>query len=159
MELAYVSSGPDRTRALGRALGERLGPGDFVALVGDLGSGKTCLAQGILAGLGVADPGGSPTFIILQEYAGRLPVYHFDLYRLADPALELAGLGYEEYFYGDGVALVEWADRAAGLWPHQRLEVYLAHGSGPTERRITLRSTGARYAALVKEMADAGFGG
>lgn len=129
------------TRALGRELAARLAPGEVVALVGDLGSGKTCLAQGICEGLGVADHVTSPTFILINEYQGRLgmravPVYHLDLYRLAD-AGELEDLGAEEYLYGKGICLVEWAERAATLLPARRWEIRLEQ-AGAEERRITV---------------------
>jgi tRNA threonylcarbamoyladenosine biosynthesis protein TsaE len=129
------------TRALGRDLAARLTPGEVVALVGDLGSGKTCLAQGICEGLGVPDPVTSPTFILINEYQGRIgtravPVYHLDLYRLAD-AGELEDLGAEEYLYGNGICLVEWAERAAALLPAQRWEIRLEQ-AGAEERRITV---------------------
>lgn len=129
------------TRALGRELATRLAPGEVVALIGDLGSGKTCLAQGICEGLGVPDPVTSPTFILINEYQGRLgtralPVYHLDLYRLADPG-ELEDLGIEEYFYGQGVCLVEWAERAVAHLPARHWEIRL-EPAGTEERRITV---------------------
>ena len=103
------------TEAFGRRLGSLLFPGAVVALIGPLGAGKTHLARAVAAGLGVPDPRvvTSPTFVLIQEYAGRLPVYHFDAYRLRGES-DLSELGVHEYFEGDGVCLVEWADRAAG---------------------------------------------
>ncbi|BDG62452.1 tRNA (adenosine(37)-N6)-threonylcarbamoyltransferase complex ATPase subunit type 1 TsaE [Caldinitratiruptor microaerophilus] len=162
MVVELVSHSPEETAALGRWLGERLWPGSFVALVGDLGAGKSVLAAGILSGLGVVRSGGSPTFTLLWEYRrGRVPAFHWDLYRL-DPAGDLAALGYEDSFYGDGVCIVEWADRARDLWPPEHLEVQLAAvrggagGPGPdagaAERRLTFRPAGARYERLVEEL-------
>ncbi|MEW8977672.1 MAG: tRNA (adenosine(37)-N6)-threonylcarbamoyltransferase complex ATPase subunit type 1 TsaE [Symbiobacterium sp.] len=155
--LRIISRSPDETLALGRWLGSRLRPGDFVALTGDLGTGKTALATGILAGLGVARTGGSPTFTLLWEYEGRIPVYHWDVYRVDDPA-ELEDLGYEEYFFSEtGVNLVEWADRVRELWPDDVLEIALSYGAGAEER--VLAFTGAeRYRPLLEELAHAGFG-
>ncbi len=130
------------TQELGRELGQGLEPGELVAFRGDLGSGKTCMIQGICQALEVADYVTSPTFILINEYAGQLrgqylPVYHFDLYRLSG-AGELEDLGAEEYFYGQGICLIEWAERAEGLLPEGCSEVWLEHGGGD-ERRITLR--------------------
>lgn len=144
------------TRDLGRRLGELLGAGDFVALLGDLGAGKTTFAQGVLQGLGVSRPGGSPTFNILIEYPGRLPVYHFDVYRLADAA-ELVDIGYEEYFFGSGVTLVEWGDRVRDLWPPEHLAITFTLGEGD-ERTIAFAPTGARWDRCVEDLLHAASG-
>lgn len=144
---------PGETAAVGRWLGQRLEKGDFVALVGDLGAGKTHLSQGILAGLGVPHTGGSPTFTLLWEYEGRCPVYHWDVYRLQSPE-ELDDLGYEEYFYGDGVNIVEWADRVAQLWPDERLVINLAYGAGDDERILTMAGS-PRYTKLLEDFSHA----
>ncbi len=124
------------TQKVGMELGARLVPGTVVGLIGELGSGKTCLAQGICRGLGVEEYVTSPSFVLIHEYEGRMPVYHFDLYRLRE-AEELFDLGYEEYFYGDGVCLVEWAERAASLWPEDAVEVHLKY-LGTEKRKIAL---------------------
>ena len=141
------------TEAFGRRLGGLLFPGAVVALVGPLGAGKTHLARAVAAGLGVPDPRvvTSPTFVLIQEYAGRLPVYHFDVYRLRGES-DFADLGVLEYFEGDGVCMVEWADRAAGLLPAERLWVQLAV-AGETARRATVEGAGERYEAVVKALA------
>jgi tRNA threonylcarbamoyladenosine biosynthesis protein TsaE len=117
-----TTASAEETRALGERLGRRLEPGDVVALYGGLGSGKTTLAQGICRGLGVREVVNSPTFTIVNEYRGRCPVYHLDCYRL-EGAEDLAGLGCEEYFYGDGVCLIEWAEKAADVLPPVRFDV------------------------------------
>jgi len=117
-----ITESAEETRALGERLGRRLAPGDVVALYGGLGSGKTTLAQGICRGLGVGEVVNSPTFTIVNEYHGRCPVYHLDCYRLAG-AEDLVGLGYEEYFYGNGVCLIEWAEKAADVLPSRRFGV------------------------------------
>jgi len=138
----------DATRALGRRLGERAPPGTVVALVGDLGAGKTALAKGVGEGLGAPGPITSPTFILLAVYeGGRLPLYHADLYRLGDES-ELVELGLEEALEGDGVSLVEWADRFPDALPVDRLEIAL-EWVGPGARRATLRATGPRAEALA----------
>ncbi len=107
------------TYAFGEALGREAHPGQIFALVGDLGVGKTVLTKGLAAGLGIEEPVNSPTFTILQVYEdGRLPLYHFDVYRIADPE-EMDEIGYEDCFFGDGVCLVEWANLIRELMPEQ----------------------------------------
>lgn len=131
----------EATQALGGEIAKRLQPGIIVALFGDLGSGKTCLVQGICRGIGVKDRVTSPTFIMINEYKGHLegseiPIYHFDLYRLRDP-IELYELGYEEYFYNDGICFIEWAERAEELLPEDALRVYLRYISD-NERAVVV---------------------
>lgn len=110
------------TAAVGFGLAKKAGPGDIVLLSGEMGAGKTALAAGFARGLGVAADIVSPTFTVLNEYrSGRLPLFHFDLYRLESP-LGLAGIGYEEYFFGDGVSLVEWPENGGGLVPGRDTE-------------------------------------
>lgn len=155
MEL--LTQAPEQTEALGRWLGARLWPGSFLALVGDLGAGKSALAAGVLAGLGVQKQGGSPTFPLLWEYRGsRLPAYHWDVYRVQDPG-ELEAVGALETFAGDGVCIVEWADRVRELWPEEYLLIELEH-AGPGARRIRLEPHGARYTTLVEELRRADLG-
>ncbi|MBM3306802.1 MAG: tRNA (adenosine(37)-N6)-threonylcarbamoyltransferase complex ATPase subunit type 1 TsaE [Candidatus Eisenbacteria bacterium] len=148
---AIVTRSPDETRELGRALGRALPAGGFVGLLGELGSGKTVLAQGIALGLGCSGVVSSPSFVIVNEYAGRVPVIHVDLYRLSD-AGPLHELGYRELFYGEGVALVEWADRVPELLPKDRLDVSLELVDAEV-RRVTLTATGPAHAPAV-EAAD-----
>lgn len=138
-----------RTHALGRALGSALAAGDVILLVGDLGAGKTALAQGIGAGLGVRAVVNSPTFTIVKEYAGRLPLYHFDLYRIEAPD-ELYALGFDDYLAGDGVCVVEWAERGEPAqpdaplpWPESYLRIEL-RADGPERRTLTATSAGPR---------------
>lgn len=123
------------TLALGRRLAERLGPGDVLALRGDLGAGKTHLAKGVAAGLGI-DPDAvtSPTFTIVQEHdGGRLPLLHLDLYRIESDA-ELARLGLDELLDGDAVALVEWPERGGGWLPEHAVWLRLSHAGGDRRR-------------------------
>ena len=136
------------TEALGRRLADLLFPGAVVALVGPLGAGKTHLVRAIAEGLGV-DPRAvsSPTFVLIQEYAGRLPVYHFDTYRLPGESA-FAELGVEEYFEGDGVCLIEWADRVVNCLPEEHLTITLSV-TGETARRARIEGRGGRYVALV----------
>jgi tRNA threonylcarbamoyladenosine biosynthesis protein TsaE len=133
--LPAETASPAETMALGRKLAEGLRPGDVLALYGDLGAGKTHLAKGVCAGLGIAPEAvTSPTFTIAQEYEGRLPVYHLDAYRIERLA-EMAELGYETYFFGDGVALVEWPERIEPLLPDYTIRLRLTH-LGEDRRRI-----------------------
>lgn len=159
--LELRSASAERTRALGQWLGERLAPGDVVLLVGELGAGKTVFAQGLGAGLGVRGPINSPTFTLLKEYTGRLPLYHFDLYRIEDPE-ELFTLGFDEYFDAGGVAVVEWAERGEAAegppWPDDWLRVRLVAAgptAGPMARRLLCDAHGPRGQALLAELARA----
>lgn len=132
----FETASAAETVSLGRRLASRLRPGDVVALYGDLGSGKTTLVKGIAAGLGVSEVVKSPSFVIVTEYRGRLPLFHVDLYRIHRPS-ELDTLGLEECFGGQGVCVVEWADRAEGCLPENAIGVELDFT--PSGRRIAVR--------------------
>jgi tRNA threonylcarbamoyladenosine biosynthesis protein TsaE len=136
------SSTPEETAALGEALGRTLGPGDVVALYGELGSGKTCLVQGLVRGLGVSSPATSPTFVLVNEYRGRLPVHHVDAYRTGS-LTELMDLGLLDLMGGDGVTLLEWADRAEPLLPPRTIRVRI-EGVGDEPRAIVFHKEGER---------------
>jgi tRNA threonylcarbamoyladenosine biosynthesis protein TsaE len=140
------------TIALGRRLGELLAPADVVALSGPLGSGKTTLTKGIAEGLGVPEPRWvtSPTFVLVHEYEGRVPVYHIDAYRLSGPA-DAEALGADEMFFGDGVAVVEWADRIQAALPEERLDIAMAI-AGEEERELTVTPWGERYERLLRDL-------
>lgn len=115
--MKYISNSREETFELGRSFGMNARPGDIICLDGDLGAGKTVFAAGFAAGLGIDSVIASPTFTIIREYAGgRLPFYHFDVYRIEEPE-EMYELGYEEYFFGDGVCLIEWASLIDELIP------------------------------------------
>ena len=150
MELELMSL--DDTRTFGRRLGALLFPKAVVALVGQLGAGKTHLTRAIAEGLGVSDGRivTSPTFVLIQEYEGRLPIYHFDAYRLAGPE-PFADLGAEEYFAGDGVSLVEWADRVESCLPAEHLRIELTT-TGETSRAVRLMPHGRRYEELLERL-------
>lgn len=133
--LRIISHSPEETRALGEKLAARLAPGDVVILEGELGAGKSELARGIARGLGVTDTVTSPSFTILNVYeSGRCPLYHFDWYRL-ESAEELFELGLEEYLGGDGIAVVEWAERCPEALPEKTIRIRL-EATGDEERRI-----------------------
>jgi tRNA threonylcarbamoyladenosine biosynthesis protein TsaE len=147
-----IARSEDETVALGRRLGSLLQTGDFIALTGELGSGKTRFVRGVAAGLSV-DPATritSPTYSLLHIYKGRLPLYHFDLYRLAGDA-DVAELGFAEFFYGDGVSLVEWADRLQEEMPAECLTITFSH-VGDDRRRIVFIAAGDRYEELLKNL-------
>jgi len=136
----------EELREYGKRLGAGLGPGSVVALTGELGAGKTTFAQAVAAGLGVTETVTSPTFTLICEYeSGRLPFYHFDVYRLpeegeealgGDTAAEMVELGFETYFYSGGVTVVEWADRVASLLPEDALWVDIAYTDDPDLREV-----------------------
>jgi tRNA threonylcarbamoyladenosine biosynthesis protein TsaE len=148
--LETISRSPEQTRKLGQRLGELAQPGDVVLLVGSLGAGKTCLTQGIAWGLGVVDYTTSPSFVLMREYRGRLPLYHIDLYRLERVA-EVADLGLDDYLYGRGMCVVEWADRALSLMPPEHLLIELTYLS-PRRRRLCLEPQGQRYRDLLSDL-------
>ena len=140
--ISQTTCSPEETQDLGIRLARDLRPGDCVALYGDLGSGKTCLIQGICEGMRVTDAVTSPTFILINEYAGvdasgaPLPVYHFDLYRLEGPD-DLFDLGCDDYFYGAGVCLIEWAERGEDALPAGAIHIRI-DPTGETTRRFTI---------------------
>ena len=131
-----VSTSPDDTQALGEQLGRELAAGAVVACVGELGAGKTCFLQGLARGLDVPGPVTSPTFVLINQYRGRLPLYHLDAYR-TDSLAEVVDLGLEEMLHGDGVTVIEWADKVAGLLPADAITVTIA-GLGDEPRRIAI---------------------
>jgi tRNA threonylcarbamoyladenosine biosynthesis protein TsaE len=145
VEIANVAE----TAAFGRCLAAGLFPGAVVALVGPLGAGKTHLARAVAEGLGIANPSQvtSPTFVLIQEYNARLPIYHFDAYRLKNEA-EFADLGVHEYFEGPGVCLVEWADKVLGCLPEERLTITFVV-TGAETRRLEIEAQGEKYAKLL----------
>lgn len=129
----YVKSEKE-VEELGLVLANRLGPGSVVALSGELGTGKTTFTKAIAKGLGITDLITSPTFTIIHEYkGGRLPLYHFDVYRI-DEEEQFHNLGYEEYFYGDGVCVIEWADKIEEYLPVGAMRIKISYGGEEDER-------------------------
>jgi tRNA threonylcarbamoyladenosine biosynthesis protein TsaE len=145
----------EATIDLGRRLGRLLFPGAVVALVGQLGAGKTHLVRAIAEGLDTPDSRlvTSPTFVLIQEYPGRLPIYHFDAYRLVG-SIPFAELGVHEYLEGEGVCLIEWADRVAECLPHEHLSIALTV-TGETTRRASMQAHGEAYAKLLDDLVSA----
>lgn len=137
----YETYSPEETFRLGEGLGRQARPGDIYTLLGDLGVGKTVFTQGVAKGLGIDGPVSSPTFTIVQVYdEGRLPFYHFDVYRIGDVE-EMEEIGYEDYFYGDGICLIEWANLIEELLPRSRREITIEKNpeKGYDYRRITVQ--------------------
>ncbi|GMU34221.1 MAG: tRNA (adenosine(37)-N6)-threonylcarbamoyltransferase complex ATPase subunit type 1 TsaE [Planctomycetia bacterium] len=153
--LEIVSGSPDETIEIGRAIGEMLAPGDVVALAGGLGAGKTQLTKGLALGLGVSDARlvSSPTFVLINEYAGRHPVSHIDAYRLGSPT-EFDALGFEEMTDG-GVVIVEWADRVAAAMPSHTIWIAIEI-EGETDRRLSVITTGTEAEARLAKLGAAG---
>jgi tRNA threonylcarbamoyladenosine biosynthesis protein TsaE len=130
----------EETFKLGKSIGEQAKPGEIYTLTGDLGVGKTVFAQGLAAGLGITEPISSPTFTIVQVYEeGRLPFYHFDVYRIGDIE-EMDEIGYEEYFYGEGVCLIEWANLIGEILPEEIVSIRIEKNleKGPAYRKIMI---------------------
>lgn len=150
--LRVDSDSPEQTQLLGSYLGELARSADVFLLVGELGAGKTCLVQGIAQGLAVKEHAFSPSFVLLREYHGSLPLYHIDLYRL-EHISEVADLGLEDYLYGDGVSVIEWADKGPGIVPDEGMHVSLHYvPDSQMKRSIILRPRGERYLKLSDDL-------
>ena len=144
MKKAFTTNNPEETKCLGKKIGKLLKAGNVVALIGNLGAGKTVIASGLCGGLGVKeDYITSPTYTIINQYDGKIPVYHIDLYRLKNSS-ELYNLGWDEYIYGCGTCIIEWADRAADMLPEEYLTVNI-EVTGKNKRKITLQAKGESY--------------
>lgn len=146
-----VLKGLKETKEFGEKLGKLLEGGDLLSLTGDLGAGKTTLTKSIGIGLGISDYITSPTFTLINEYKGRVRLYHFDVYRLEDEE-DLLDLGYEDYFYSNGVTIVEWGDKIEDILPENRININIDKGEELDERIITLWGQGDRYDKIVKEL-------
>jgi len=148
--IQLTSHRPEQTQRLGIRLAELAQAGDVFLLTGNLGSGKTCLTQGIAWGLGVKEYAFSPSFVIVREYHGRLTLYHVDFYRL-DRIEEIIDLGLDEYLYGSGVCVVEWAEKGMAVLPKEHLLINLSYISD-IERTVSLEPKGHRYAQVLKSL-------
>lgn len=151
--MKFISKSDEETQDFGQRLAKELKPGDVVLLVGDLGTGKTTFVKGVARGLRMKpDAVHSPTFVLMNIYEGRLPLFHFDLYRL-EPGDELNRLGFEEFLYGEGVALIEWADRMGAWTPPEYLRLELKHDKD--DRRIlSVKAQGVRYKKLLANLGE-----
>ncbi|MCL2150284.1 MAG: tRNA (adenosine(37)-N6)-threonylcarbamoyltransferase complex ATPase subunit type 1 TsaE [Dehalococcoidia bacterium] len=146
-ELEITTHGPGETRAVGAILGRLACPGDIIMLTGPLGTGKTCLVQGLAQGLCIQELIPSPTFMLAREYReGRMPLYHLDLYRLEFQ--EIAELGLDEYLYGQGIAAVEWAEKDPELMSSDHLLIEITYADNDA-RHVRLKACGSHYAELV----------
>ena len=137
---------PEETFEVGRTIGMNAKPGQIYTLTGDLGVGKTVFTQGVAAGLGITEPVNSPTFTIIQEYKdGRLPFYHFDVYRIGDLE-EMEEIGYDDYFFGQGICLIEWAELIEEILPEKRIEVTIEKDleKGFEYRKLTIEERGEK---------------
>lgn len=158
--LDFVSHSSEQTRRFGVRLGMLLQAGDVLALAGELGTGKTCLAQGIGRGMGVAEPITSPTFTLVAEHVPPPPapiLFHIDLYRLDEPLAEALAFGLDDYLLDDGVCVIEWADRIATALPDERLFITLRH-LGDSKRGIVMQANGPRYDDLLQAFRRSAFG-
>lgn len=150
--LKLKSHNPEQTQLLGSHLGELAQHGDVFLLTGELGTGKTCLVQGIARGLGIKEYAFSPSFVLIREYHGNLPLYHIDFYRLTHIE-EIIGLGLEEYLHGDGVCAVEWAEKGTPALPEENLAITMNYTlDSETERSIYVEPKGGRYTSLVEQL-------
>ena len=150
LSLELISHSPDDTLKIGADIGELASGGDIFLLVGSLGTGKTCLTQGIARGLGITEHTPSPSFVLVRQFYGRLPLYHIDLYRL-DNINEIADLGLDDYLYGDGVCVIEWAEKGLSLLPQEHLMIVMSY-LGDTERRLVFKPGSQRYREMMTEL-------
>jgi len=148
-----TSNSAAQTRRIGTRLGELAIPGDVIFLVGELGTGKTCLTQGIAWGLGIDEYASSPSFVLVREYHGRLPLYHMDLYRL-ERIEEVSQLGLDDYLYGNGVCVVEWAEKGLAALPLEHLLIKMEH-LAPTRRKFRFEPLGPRYVEVLSRLRSA----
>jgi len=150
--LRIHSNRSERTQEIGEIIGKFAQPNDLILLSGTLGSGKTCLTQGIAWGLDIREYTSSPTFVLVREYTGRLPLFHIDLYRLASDE-DMQSFGIDDYVYGNGVCVIEWAEKGSGILPKDNLFITLSHVP-ENERNIAIEAHGIRYQTLLNKISE-----
>lgn len=150
MDFQIETGSPLETQNLAKDLASLLSAGDIISLTGDLGAGKTCFTQGLAKGLGIKEHITSPTFNLIKEYQGRLPLYHFDIFRL-ERLEDMFDLGYEDYFYGCGVTVIEWGMRISSLLPDGYVEIELRRLEEENRRRLIVRPHGKIWRKKIKE--------
>jgi tRNA threonylcarbamoyladenosine biosynthesis protein TsaE len=155
--LDLISHSVAQTQRLGARLGELAQAGDVLCLEGELGTGKTCFVQGLGRGLGIVEDINSPTFILANEHrGGRLILFHLDAYRVGSPR-EALGIGLDDYLAGDGVCVIEWAEKIRAALPAERLWINFRH-LGESKRGLLIQASGARYAELLRDFKASAFG-
>jgi len=148
--LKLVTHSAEQTQKLGTSIGKLAEPGDIYLLIGQLGAGKTCLTQGIAYGLDIHEYTLSPSFVIMRELHGRLALYHMDFYRL-DNIREISDLGLDDYLYGKGVCVIEWANKGLTVLPEDHLIIKIDYLSG-NERNFVIEPKGKRYVSMLKQL-------
>jgi len=149
MFVKFISHSAEETFALGQKIGSFLSPGDIIALDGDLGAGKTQIVKGIANALDIRDDVTSPTYTIINEYEGRIPLYHFDVYRL-DDIQQLYDIGYEEYLFDDGITVIEWAIKIQQMLPPQYMHIKIFYRYFDNERTIEIVAHGEHYEDILE---------
>jgi len=150
MKIDIITDTPDKTKNIAKNVAKLILPGDIILFFGELGAGKTCFTQGIAEELEVKEYVNSPSFTIINEYSGKMPIYHFDLFRLNNYH-EFDELGYEEYFYGKGLAIVEWSEKIVDYLPKKYLKIAITF-IDMNKRKISISSKNKRYIKLIEEL-------
>jgi tRNA threonylcarbamoyladenosine biosynthesis protein TsaE len=150
LSLELTSHSPNDTIKIGAGIGKLASGGDIFLLTGSLGTGKTCLTQGIARGLGIKEHTPSPSFVLIRQFHGRLTLYHIDLYRL-DSIDEIADLGLDDYLYGDGVCVIEWAEKGLRLLPREHLMIEMSY-LGDTERQLVFKPGNQLYREMLLKL-------
>ena len=151
--LKFITHSAEQTQKVGTSIGKLAEPGDIYLLIGDLGAGKTCLTQGIAYGLDIQEYTLSPSFVIMRELHGRLPMYHIDFYRLENVA-EISDLGLDDYLFGKGVCVIEWANRGLTVLPEDHLLIGIDYLT-ENERSFIIEPRGERYIRMVQQLREA----
>lgn len=150
MDFEITTTSPRETQQLASRLVPFLLAGDVISLTGDLGAGKTCFTQGLARTLGIRGRITSPTFSLIKEYRGKLPLYHFDIFRI-ESVKEMFELGYEDYFFGEGVTVIEWGDKVASLLPQEYVEIEFRRLEKNNHRKIRIKPHGLRWREKAKQ--------